>query len=460
MKRSSTLRALAATAAVGAAVVLAVPGNAAPTGPAFAAPVKVTPDLGGGYEPGIYADRFGNLYSTAHKENAELALSPDSRSSTQTRSMSWTWYSSDHGKSWKNLPGPAGLDVQNHNFGDEGDMATDDAGNVYFVDTNVTDISFTSWHADGLGKITFKSHLPTVGFGEPVDDRPWVTAHNDGHVFYFGNEGNKNEYPLGQSGEQFGTGSGPGRYTVYSSYDGGATWDHLGISLKDSGWCRPAAAPNSPYVYAMCTNDSGKIYSFVSSNDGKQWRRYDVPGGYTAKGGGGFESYPNLQVMKDGSLWGFYLDPSEFVKGVPTRASFYAYHSTDHGRTWKRYNVTPKQRDKQFEYGWMSVSPDGKKLGYAVYGRTDQKDVWRVYGTTFTLGQQPVLTSLDQAHPVTSSPDFPEAPGDFLMSTFDNRGQFHVTWTRAVNQVNAPDGGATGEGQRSLFRDVYSASTK
>jgi hypothetical protein len=34
-----------------------------------------------------------------------------------------------------------------------------------------------------------------------------------------------------------------------------------------------------------------------------------------------------------------------------------------------------------------------------------------------------------------------------------------VTWTRATTQINEPDGG-TGEGQRSLFRDIYSASTK
>jgi hypothetical protein len=86
--------------------------------------------------------------------------------------------------------------------------------------------------------------------------------------------------------------------------------------------------------------------------------------------------------------------------------------------------------------------------------------VWRVYATTFTLGQKPVLTSLDEAHPVTSDTAFDEAPGDFLMATFDNRGQFHVSWTRAVTQINAPDGGATGEGQRSLMRDIYSASSK
>lgn len=452
MKRSTVLRMLAVAGTVSTAVALAAPGNAAPSGPAFGKPVKVTPTLAGGYEPGIVSDRFGNLYATAHKENAELVFSPDDRSSTKTRSMSWTWYSDDHGGSWKNLPGPAGLDIQNHNFGDEGDMATDDAGNVYFVDTNVGDITFTSWHADGLGKISFKSHLPTVGFGEPVDDRPWVTAHNNGHVFYFGNEGDKSSYPGQQSGETFGTGSGPGRYTVYSSYDGGQTWDHLGIGLKDSGWCRPAAEHNGPYVYAFCGNDNGKLYSFVSSNDGKQWRRYDVPGGYTAKGGGGFETFPSLQVLKDGSLWAFYLDPDELVKGVPTRAKFLAYHSTDHGKHWTRYDVSPKQSSLQYEYGSLAVSADGKTLGYAVYGRPSQKDLWRVYATTFQLGQTPVLTSLDQANPVTTDPAFKEAPGDFLQATIDPRGKLTAVWTRAVLQ-NADAG-------RSLFRDIYSATQK
>ena len=35
----------------------------------FGAPVKVTPTGGFGYEPSFVADRFGNLFATAHKEN-------------------------------------------------------------------------------------------------------------------------------------------------------------------------------------------------------------------------------------------------------------------------------------------------------------------------------------------------------------------------------------------------------
>ena len=462
MSRRTRL-ACAAVAGTGVLLALSHSGAAAPTGPAFNAPVKVTPTAAGGYEPGVVSDRFGNLYATAHKENAELAISPDTRSSTLTRSMSWAWVSSDHGKSWKNLPGPAvgpvSPDVQNHNFGDEGDMSTDDAGNLYFVDTNVTDITFTAWHASGLGKVSFTRHDPTVGFGEPLDDRPWVASHLDGHVFYFGNEGNKNQYPLGNQGEAYGPGTGPGRYTVYSSYDGGVTWDHLGITLKDSGWCRPAAAPHTAYVYALCGNDSGKLYSFVSKNDGKYWSRYDVPGGYTAKGGGGFESYPTLQVLNDGSLVGSYLDPDCFKGGVPTCSHVLLFRSKDHGVHWTRTDVTPKaQKSWQMEYGWVSATQDGKRFGFSVYARPNTNAAWKVYATTFAAGKQPVLTLLDPV--AVTEPGFPEAPGDFLMNAFDPAGKLTVTWTRATQQVNAPDGGATGEGQRSLFRDIYSATSR
>src|SRR4051794_27524794 len=85
VRRSTSFRiATAAVAAMGAAAMS--PGWA--SGAArFGAPVRVTPANGGGYEPGIYSDAEGDLFMTAHKENAELALSPDSRSATGTRSM-------------------------------------------------------------------------------------------------------------------------------------------------------------------------------------------------------------------------------------------------------------------------------------------------------------------------------------------------------------------------------------
>jgi hypothetical protein len=451
---------VSATAAL-AAVSLAMPSSAAPKGPAFGKPVKVTPANAGGYEPGVFTDKFGNIFATAHKENAELAVAPDTRDPSQVRSQSWTWYSDNGGVTWKNLPagpalpaGPSSADVSSHTFGDEGDMATDDAGNLYFVDTNVTDINFTAWHADGRGKITWTRHLPTVGFGEPLDDRPWVTAHNNGTVFYFGNEGNST-YVAGHMGEQYGNGTGAGRYTVYKSSDGGLTWDHIGIQLKDSGWCRPAAAPKSKYVYAFCGNDGGKLYSFVSADDGNTWNRYDV-GTYT-QAGGGWESFPTLQVLPNGTIWGFYLDPQNVSGGsggTPSAAKFRAFRSTDHGRHFTEFNVSPVGKSSwQFEYGALSVTADGKKLGYAVYGRPKQGTPWRVYATTFALGQKPVLTSLDEANPVTTAKQA-EAPGDFLSSAFDPSGHLGVVWTRTVLE------NPTGVQFRWLFRDIIFARSK
>src|SRR5437868_634448 len=271
MRTRFALGAIFGLAAVAAAFA-AAPGSSGAGSP-FGAPVKVTPAGGHGYEPAVYTDHYGNIYATAHKENSQLAVSPDPNSPTWTRSMSWAWASSDGGKSFADLPGLTPLSLEQHDFGDEGDMAVDDANHLYFVDTNVTDIMFTSWSIFGLGQYVLDQHRPLLPAGEPVDDRPWVTAHGNGHVFYFGNEGDKDTY-------------GDGRYTVYASYDGGQTFDSVGKTLYDSGWCRPAAdhRAGSKFVYAFCTNDSGTLYSYVSGDDGATWNRY-VAGSYNAADG-------------------------------------------------------------------------------------------------------------------------------------------------------------------------------
>ncbi|MCA1833002.1 MAG: hypothetical protein ABR548_09185 [Actinomycetota bacterium] len=116
MKRSLALLA--------AAVLCAAVGGqqaSASAGIAFGTPVRVTPDGGGGYEPATVIDHFGNIFVTAHKENFELALSPDPQSPTSTRSMSWKWMSSDGGATFKEIPGLP-LNAENHQFGDEGDL--------------------------------------------------------------------------------------------------------------------------------------------------------------------------------------------------------------------------------------------------------------------------------------------------------------------------------------------------
>src|SRR3954465_14119083 len=141
---------LTVVAAALCAVLALATGASGATG--WGAPVKVTPAGGHGYEPAVYTDHFGNIYATAHRENWQLAVAPDLNSPTFTRSMSWAWASSDGGRSFADLPGLTPLSLEQHDVGDEGDMAGDDANHLYFVDTNVTDVTFTSWSIVGLGQ--------------------------------------------------------------------------------------------------------------------------------------------------------------------------------------------------------------------------------------------------------------------------------------------------------------------
>lgn len=201
--------AVASAVVLGSVAASGALGGKAP-GTSFGAPVKVTPELGFGYEPAVYTDYYGNIFATAHKENWQLVLAPDLSSPTYTRSMSWAWVSSNGGASFTDLPGLTALSFEQHDFGDEGDMALDDANHLYFVDTNVEDVTFTRWTISGLGSMALDLHRPFLPAAETVDDRPWVTAHGSSSVFYFGNQGDKVTYPLGH-GE--GSGFGPGRYS-------------------------------------------------------------------------------------------------------------------------------------------------------------------------------------------------------------------------------------------------------
>ena len=386
----------------------------------FKPPVEVTPDLGYGYEPAAVVDDFGNIFATAHKENWQLLVAPDPDSPTFTRSMSWDWVSVDDGRTWKDIPGLTPASLEQHEFGDEGDMALDDANHLYFADTYAADVTITRWTTSGRDEIALDFTRPFAPAAEPVDDRPWITAHGDGSVFYLGNEGDKETYtsPPGE-----GNGWGPGRYTLYASYDGAQTFDPLGYTLRDSGWCRPASdhAPGSPYVYVVCTNDEGKLYAFVSADDGHSFTRYDM-GTYNARDD--TQSWPTAEVAPDGSIWALYVDGVQ--GGIPETNRLKLFHSTNHGRTWSVQDITPKVG--RYEYGWLSVSDSGR-LGLGIYYRPDNASDWRVYGAIWNPGQKPTLVSLDEGNPVQEA-DCAEAPGDLMGSAFGPDGKLTVVWTR------------------------------
>jgi hypothetical protein len=416
-----------------AAVLVLAPATVGAASSGFNAPVKVTPTGAHGYEPAVYTDHFGNIYATAHKENWQLALGPDPNSPTMTRSMSYAWASSDGGRSFEDLPGLTILSLEQHDFGDEGDMAVDDANHLYFVDTNVGDVTFTSWDIYGRGQYVLDQHRPVLPAGEPVDDRPWVTAHGNGQVFYFGNEGDKDTY-------------GNGRYTVYASHDGGQTFDSVGQTLVDSGWCRPAAdhVRGSKYVYAFCTNDEGKLYSYVTANNGVSWSRYDA-GSYNAADGS--QSWPTVEVAKDGSIWALYVNGQTNAAGDTVTNTLNLYHSTDHGKTWTKRDITPLKG--RYEYAWLSVSPDGTKLGIGTYYRPNNNANWFVYGAVFGTGGKPSFVLLD---PVSvQDKHCGDAPGDLMASEFNPDGTLNVVWTRNTDPTTC--GTVT-------VRDIYYARSR
>jgi len=393
------------------------------------APVKVTPENGHGYEPTLVTDPHGNAFATAHPENWQIVVAPDPNSPDGLRSQSWMWHSADRGDTWKNPPGLTPLSLEDQEPGIEGDLAFDDASHLYFVDTYGTDVTLTRWTVTGLDQVAFDFTRPILPALPAVDDRPWITAHGDGHVFYFGNDGTK----LGDGG----------RYTVHRSFDGGITWDHVGVVLPDSGWCRPASdhRAGEHRVYAACTNDNGTLYAYVSEDEGDTWQRYEI-GTYNPEDS--TDSWPTIEVGPDGTVWVLYLDSNDLGSGgVPNSSQLQLFRSTDLGRTWTRQDITPVPG--RYDYQWLSVSADGRQLGLGVYYRPTNADPWRVYGATWKAGGRILrFASLDQDNPVAPAART-RAPGDYLNSAFFPDGKLGVVWTR-VELTTAVT---------TLTRDIY-----
>lgn len=479
--------------ALGASLLMmgALLANTLPAGatPAlhFGTPVRLpTFKSCGGYEPGMAIDKYGNIYVTAHKQNHCLAVADDPGSPVGVRSQSWLW-TSKNGVTWKNMPGLANLTVpaDQLDFGDEGDIALDDAHHphFYFVDTKVIDNSFTRWTVTGSGRedMTQDIHRAAVPTAETVDDRPWVTAHGSSTVLYAGNQGDKDTYNAGDTTKgctgsaitppQPGQKQSPqgGRYTVFMSYDAGATFDPVGCTLPDSGWCRPAAdhAPGSQFLYMFCTNDAGAddevnnpgeagftngtLFTYVSADNGHSWKRYKVdnynanlPSGSNTNGD---ITWSQIVVGKDGSVYALFNNPTSNSSQVKTGSQLFLYHSVDHGKTWVRQNVTPANPGL-IRYTWLDVARDGK-IGVGYESHPNINGNWHVYAGISSGFGHPVTYSTVDPFEVGPQGDF--LFGDFFEVAFDNQGRLAVVYTRCINLV---DGDPTTD---CLNSDIYFA---
>ncbi|HVF21149.1 MAG TPA: hypothetical protein VNA14_13035 [Mycobacteriales bacterium] len=401
--------ALITLALVGTALVATeTPGAAAPTG-AFSKPLRLTEPDFGGYEPSIRVDRHGNVFVTAHKTNDTVVVGKDADGPVPVRGASYLWHSADGGTTFGPLPGLTALRENSLWPAAEGDLAVDGADHLYFVDTYAGDNSISRWTMGGRGEITADWSRPVQGTAS-VDDRPWISAHGNGVVMYLGN--------AGASPTADGL-PASGRYTVYMSYDGGMTFDTVGVNLPDSGWCHGAADPRakSTRLYVLCSNDSGTLYAYSSADDGRSFKRTEI-GKYVSMDS---NTWPAVTVGRDGTVHAlFNILPIDAADEIGTR--LIDFSSTDGGATWRRTDLTP--RTGFHHYSWLDVASDGT-LGVAYYFRPEEGEPWVLYAGTARPGRRLRTTAIAQVADATKS----RPHGDFFQIAFGPDRKLHVAYT-------------------------------
>lgn len=170
-------------------------------------------------EPSIIVDGRGWIYYTA--ACCFFVSSP-------------VFVSKDHGMTFQNLANP-----YKDAYGNEGDLALDADGNLYYMDIDLATFGFARWNPD---------LSPAFGYrrpGEPLVDRPWIRAGSPGIVHAIYNTGsdtivyrstdygvNFGALPVTRFGQALARGFGDSRGNVgmvgggqfTESVDEGVTW--------------------------------------------------------------------------------------------------------------------------------------------------------------------------------------------------------------------------------------------
>jgi hypothetical protein len=215
----------------------------------------------------------------------------------------------------------------------------------------------------------------------------------------------------------------------------------------------------------FCTNDAGAddevnnpgeagftvgtLYTYVSADDGQSWKRYKVDNYNSNIDSGsntnGDITWSQIVVGKDGSVYALFNNPITNNNQVKTGSKLYLYHSTNHGKTWTRQDVTPSNAGL-IRYSWLDVSKDGRiGVGYESHATLNSR--WHVFAGISNGFGSPVKYS--RADPFEVAPNGDFLFGDFFEVAFDNQGRLDVVYTRCTELVT---GDATTD---CLNSDVY-----
>lgn len=291
-----------------------------------------------GYEPSIAVDRLGTLYMTAHKVL--------DRPETWPYLGSFFELSRDGGATWEFPANPGGLPLPLHQayVGDEGDIAVDARGWVYYLDTYLGDNHLHVWSDAGQTWQYSEPAMKTAG----ADDRPWIAAQGEGLVHYLGNNG---------------VPANGGRHWYYRSDDGGLTFT-AGQPMPGNGWAHIDAERAGVNVYVVQeydevnANGPGPLRAVVSRDAGLS---FEEPVTIFTREGPGRE-YPVVSAADNGLAWvvmnDCLSDENCADSGAQEPNLLFLGRTTDAGATWDVTNLTLPE-GVFADYPWVAAGPNG-----------------------------------------------------------------------------------------------------
>ncbi len=330
------------------------------------------------------------------------------------------WYSTNGGKTFEELETSG--HVREYTIGAEGDLAVDDEGRIYFVDTFIPGLMFTRWSEHG-GSWDFT--MPAAGVIPGFDDRPWIAWSKPALYLYINHVSHTQ---------------------IYRSEDAGLTWQTNGpLTWKGSALGQPyfpghvAAHEKSGTVWvAGVVGDDGKdvIGSAVSTDMGATFTEAVVT---APQGKGGFSPVFTGITTVDAAGNGYVSWSTFDEKGCDV----YFAGSTDKGKSWGE-PVKVNDGGGCATFPWIDAGADGrlavvwyqtpyaKEVPNGYQNNVPEKAPWYLHAAVVlnATGRSPTVfeARVPTKTPVMQGPLQREL-WDFLQVDEGPDGRMHITYS-------------------------------